>query len=80
MPSMAWFTKQGDRWRCVEHPDLVMLRDERYRVGEREHGSLEEVRDELRHSANRARLQAVSQEVANPRSACRHPARSQCHC
>jgi len=33
------FAKDGDRWRCVEHPELVMLRGERRRVGEREHGS-----------------------------------------
>ena len=30
------------RWRCVERPDLVMLRGGRYRVGAREYGSLTE--------------------------------------
>jgi hypothetical protein len=41
------FAKDGDHWRCVEYPDLVMLRGlERYRVGERTFGSLDEV---LRH-------------------------------
>jgi len=40
------FTKGGDSWRCVEHPDLVMLRGERRRVGERTFGSLHEA---LRH-------------------------------
>jgi hypothetical protein len=61
------FTKDGDRWHCVEHPDLVMPRGERSRVGEREHGSLVEVQDELRHIANRVRLLAVSHEVAKER-------------
>ena len=28
------FAREGDHWRCVEYPDLLMLRDpERYRVG-----------------------------------------------
>jgi len=30
------FTKEGDHWRCVENPDLLMMRGERYRVGWRE--------------------------------------------
>jgi hypothetical protein len=34
------FAKDGDHWRCVEHPDLAMLRGGRYRAGEREYGSL----------------------------------------
>jgi hypothetical protein len=24
------FTREGDRWRCVAHPDLVMLSSDRY--------------------------------------------------
>jgi len=32
------FAKEGDLWRCVEYPELVMLRGpELYRVGELEH-------------------------------------------
>ena len=26
------FAKEGDRWRCAEYPDLVMLRGGRYEV------------------------------------------------
>jgi hypothetical protein len=26
------FAKEGDHWRCVEHPDLVMLRGGRYQI------------------------------------------------
>jgi hypothetical protein len=40
------FAKDGDHWRCVEHPGLLALRDERYRVGERTFASLGEA---LRH-------------------------------
>jgi hypothetical protein len=40
------FAKDGDHWRCVEHRDVVMLRDERYSVGERPFGSPGEA---LRH-------------------------------
>jgi hypothetical protein len=58
------FAKHGDHWRCVEHPDLVMLCGERYRVREREYGSLDEMQDELRRIKDRARLLAVAQEVA----------------
>ena len=36
------FVKDGDHWRCMEHPELVMLRGRRYRVGERTFGSLDE--------------------------------------
>jgi hypothetical protein len=34
------FTREGDRWRWVEHPDLLMLRGERYRVGQQEFASV----------------------------------------
>ena len=30
------FRKDGDRWVCVEWPDLLMLPGERYRVGQHE--------------------------------------------
>ena len=41
------FTKDGDRWRGVEHPDLLMLPDaERYWVGGLTFGSLDEA---MRH-------------------------------
>ena len=40
------FTRDGDHWRCVEYPDLLMLPGERYRVGDRTVGSLDEA---LRH-------------------------------
>ena len=36
------FAKEGDHWRCVEYPDLLMLRGERYPVGERTFGSLDD--------------------------------------
>ncbi len=36
------FAKDGDHWRCVERPELVMLRGERYRVRDREFASLTE--------------------------------------
>ena len=36
------FAREADLWRCVERPELVMLRGERYRVGERTFGSLDE--------------------------------------
>jgi hypothetical protein len=36
------FAKDGDHWRCMEHPDLLMLRGGRYRVGERTFGSLDD--------------------------------------
>jgi hypothetical protein len=45
------FAKEGDHWRCVEHPDLVMLRGERYRA----------------RFAFFTRLLAVAQEVAKKR-------------
>ena len=39
--------KEADHWRCIELPDVVMLRGvERYRVGDRTFGSLDEA---LRH-------------------------------
>jgi len=34
--------KDGDHWRCVELPDVVMLRGERYRLGDREFATLTE--------------------------------------
>ena len=40
------FAREGDHWRNVEYPDLLMLRVERYRAGERTFGSLDEA---LRH-------------------------------
>ena len=40
------FANEGDHWRCVEHPDLVMVPGERYQVGESTIGSLNEA---LRH-------------------------------
>ena len=36
------FAKDGDHWRCVEFPEPLMLPSERYRVGERTFGSLDE--------------------------------------
>ena len=37
------FAKEGDHWRCVELPDVVMLRGvERYRLRDRTFGSLDE--------------------------------------
>jgi hypothetical protein len=33
------FSKDGDHWRCVEWPEVVMLHGERYRLGERRFGS-----------------------------------------
>lgn len=38
------FAKNGDHWRCVEHPDLVMLCGGCYRVREHELRSLEEAK------------------------------------
>jgi hypothetical protein len=40
------FAKDSEHWICVEYPDLLMLPGERYRVGERTVGSLDEA---LRH-------------------------------
>ena len=34
------FTRDGDRRRCVAYPNLVMLRGERYRVGQQEFATL----------------------------------------
>jgi hypothetical protein len=28
------FAKEGDHWRCVEHPGLVMLRGDRYQLND----------------------------------------------
>ena len=56
------FAKDGDHWRCVEHPGLVMLRGDHYRVWERAFGSVDEA---LRHLAAR--------EAINPRSAAAPP-------
>jgi hypothetical protein len=28
------FAKEGDHWRCVEHPDLVMLRGDCYQLND----------------------------------------------
>ena len=48
------FAKEGDHWRCVEYPDLLMLRGERYRIGDPTFGSLGEA---LRHLAARGSTQ-----------------------
>ena len=42
------FRKDGDRWRCFESPGLLMLRGpERYRVGARTFGSLDDALQDL---------------------------------
>lgn len=47
------FANEGDHWRCVESPDLVMLPGERYRVGERVFATSG---DALRHLKGAAEL------------------------
>lgn len=34
------FVRDGDRWRCVERPDVVTLRGGRYRVTQQEFATL----------------------------------------
>jgi|OpeIllAssembly_1097287.scaffolds.fasta_scaffold2205300_1 hypothetical protein len=46
--------KEGDHWRCVGHPEIEMLRGERYRIGDPTFGSLGEA---LRHLAARGSTQ-----------------------
>jgi hypothetical protein len=36
------FANEGGHWRCVEYPELVMLRGDHYRVGGRTFGSLDD--------------------------------------
>jgi len=47
------FAKEGDRWRCGEYPDLVMLRGGGYEVNVREFDSLAEARAKTEPSAVR---------------------------
>jgi hypothetical protein len=42
------FTREGDHWRCVEHPALVMLPGDRYEVEGREFDTLAEAAQTLR--------------------------------
>jgi hypothetical protein len=47
------FAKEGDHWRCVEYPGVLLLSgSERYRVRERTFGSINEA---LRHLENFSR-------------------------
>jgi len=57
------FRKDGDHWRCVEWPDLLMLRVERYRVGEREFAALTAA---LRHLRAAAKMHAAEVGPVNP--------------
>jgi len=41
------FANDSEHWICVEYPDLLMLRGERCRVGERTVGSLNEALRDL---------------------------------
>jgi hypothetical protein len=61
------FAKEVDHLHCVEHPDLVMLRRQCCRAGEREYRSLADMQDELRRIEHRTRPRAVVQEVARER-------------
>jgi hypothetical protein len=41
------FAKDGDRWRCVEYPELAMLRGAGYKVGDRTCATLGEALRQL---------------------------------
>jgi hypothetical protein len=63
------FAKDGDGWRCVECPSLVMLPSpKRYRVAERTFGSLDEALRylEATHTATSAARPQASGRTGRP--------------
>jgi hypothetical protein len=61
------FTHEGNHWRCVEYPDLLMLRGERYCVGDREFTTLGEA---VRHLSGAAAVSSSAGDSASWEKRC----------